>query len=82
MPPRRTSSAGADGHPAAGPGRRASLLARSRMAGRSPYTPGGLALLALAGLAIAFAGALGPGDLGRRLADHHRAARRVTPGRR
>jgi hypothetical protein len=32
----------------------------SRTAGRSPYTPGELALLALAGLAIALAGALGP----------------------
>jgi hypothetical protein len=30
------------------------------IAGQSPYTPGGLALLVLAGLAIALAGALGP----------------------
>ena len=30
------------------------------IAGRSPYTPGELALLVLAGLAIALAGALGP----------------------
>jgi putative ABC transport system permease protein len=30
------------------------------IAGHSPYTPGGLALLALAGLAVALAGALGP----------------------
>jgi hypothetical protein len=30
------------------------------IASRSPYTPGELALLALAGLAIALAGALGP----------------------
>jgi putative ABC transport system permease protein len=30
------------------------------IAGRSPYTPGELALLALVGLAIALAGALGP----------------------
>jgi len=30
------------------------------MAGQNPYTPGELALLALAGLAIALAGALGP----------------------
>ena len=47
------------------PGRRAQgpqgiFAGAFAMAGRSPYTPGGLALLALAGLAIAFAGALGP----------------------
>jgi hypothetical protein len=47
------------------PGRRAQgpqgiFAGAFAIAGRSPYTPGGLALLALAGLAIAFAGALGP----------------------
>ena len=35
-----------------------------RVAGQDPYTPGELALLALAGLAIALAGALGPAAWG------------------
>jgi hypothetical protein len=42
------------------PGPQGILAGAFAIAGRGPYTPGGLALLALAGLAIAVAGALGP----------------------
>jgi hypothetical protein len=49
-------------------------------AGQNPYTPGELALLALAGLAIALAGALGPAIRAAASRTTHRAAHRVTPG--
>jgi putative ABC transport system permease protein len=42
------------------PGIRGLFAGPFNVASQNPYTPAGLALLALAGLAIALAGALGP----------------------